>query len=86
MSEVVPRITMEVIRACGKACVVKRRFREAGLLVRRAAALARACCGPAHPRTAAALLDHGFYLLNIDSIAHSVAVYEVRPASASPYE
>ncbi|XP_026488145.1 amyloid protein-binding protein 2 isoform X2 [Vanessa tameamea] len=70
------KITIEVLRACGKACVVKRRFSEAGLLVRQGVALARAAFGPAHPRYAAALLDYGFYLLNIDSITHSVAVYE----------
>ncbi|XP_034831741.1 amyloid protein-binding protein 2 [Maniola hyperantus] len=70
------KITIEVVRACGKACVVKRRFSAAGLLVRQGVALARAAFGPAHPRYAAALLDYGFYLLNIDSITHSVAVYE----------
>ncbi|XP_047029917.1 amyloid protein-binding protein 2 [Helicoverpa zea] len=70
------KITIEVLRACGKACVVKRRFGAAGLLVRQAVALARAAFGVAHPRYAAALLDLGFYLLNIDSIVHSVAVYE----------
>ncbi|XP_072949628.1 amyloid protein-binding protein 2 [Epargyreus clarus] len=70
------KITIEVLRACGKACVVKRRFGGAGLLVRQAVALARRAFGPKHPRYAAALLDYGFYLLNIDSITHSVAVYE----------
>ncbi|XP_026331285.1 amyloid protein-binding protein 2-like, partial [Hyposmocoma kahamanoa] len=72
-----PKITIEVLRACGKACVVKRRFTQAGILVRQAVALARRVFGPHHPRYAAALLDYGFYLLNIDSITHSVAVYEV---------
>ncbi|KAJ8731105.1 hypothetical protein PYW07_004269 [Mythimna separata] len=71
-----PKITIEVLRACGKACVVKRRFGSAGVLVRQAVALARRAFGPQHPRYAAALLDLGFYLLNIDSIVHSVAVYE----------
>ncbi|XP_035439833.1 amyloid protein-binding protein 2 isoform X2 [Spodoptera frugiperda] len=71
-----PKITIEVLRACGKACVVKRRFGSAGLLVRQAVALARRAFGTHHPRYAAALLDLGFYLLNIDSIVHSVAVYE----------
>ncbi|XP_063383689.1 amyloid protein-binding protein 2 [Cydia fagiglandana] len=70
------KITIEVLRACGKACVVKRRFGQAGLLVRQAVALARQAFGATHPRYAAALLDYGFYLLNIDSIPHSVAVYE----------
>ncbi|XP_075977853.1 protein interacting with APP tail-1 isoform X2 [Anticarsia gemmatalis] len=70
-----PKITIEVLRACGKACVVKRRFTAAGGLVRHAVALARRAFGPAHPRYAAALLDLGFYLLNVDSIQHSVAVY-----------
>lgn len=71
-----PKITIEVLRACGKACVVKRRFEAAGELVRHAVALARRAFGPAHPRYAAALLDLGFYLLNVDSIVHSVAVYK----------
>lgn len=66
-----------MLRACGKACVVKRRFGAAGVLVRQAVALARRAFGPQHPRYAAALLDLGFYLLNIDSIVHSVSVYEV---------
>ncbi|KAJ0176396.1 hypothetical protein K1T71_007575 [Dendrolimus kikuchii] len=70
------KITIEVLRACGKACVVKRRFKEAGVLVRQAVGLARAAFGPRHPRYAAALLDYGFYLLNIDSIVHSVNVYD----------
>ncbi|CAB3227321.1 unnamed protein product [Arctia plantaginis] len=73
-----PKITVEVLRACGKACVVKRRFGAAGELVRHAVALARRAFGPRHPRLAAALLDLGFYLLNVDSIVHSVAVYTVR--------
>ncbi|XP_032517782.2 amyloid protein-binding protein 2 [Danaus plexippus] len=70
------KITVEVVRACGKACVVKRRFKAAGLLVRQGVSLARAAFGTHHPRYAAALLDYGFYLLNVDSITHSVAVYE----------
>ncbi|XP_063825981.1 amyloid protein-binding protein 2 [Ostrinia nubilalis] len=70
------RITVEVVRACGKACVVKRLFSAAGVAVRHAVGLARAAWGAQHPRYAGALLDYGFYLLNIDSITHSVAVYE----------
>ncbi|CAG9103248.1 unnamed protein product [Plutella xylostella] len=71
-----PKITVEVLRACAKACVVKRRFVRAGSLIRAAVALARRTFGPQHPRLAHALLDYGFYLLNVDSINHSVAVYE----------
>ncbi|XP_013145703.1 PREDICTED: amyloid protein-binding protein 2 [Papilio polytes] len=70
------RVAVEVIRACGKACVVKRRFAAAGLLLRQAVALARRAFGPRHPAHAHALLDYGFYLLNVDSIARSVSVYE----------
>ncbi|KAG7308364.1 hypothetical protein JYU34_005562 [Plutella xylostella] len=70
------KITVEVLRACAKACVVKRRFVRAGSLIRAAVALARRTFGPQHPRLAHALLDYGFYLLNVDSINHSVAVYE----------
>ncbi|XP_068633114.1 amyloid protein-binding protein 2 [Battus philenor] len=70
------RVVVEVVRACGKACVVKRRFAAAGLLLRQGVALARRAFGPRHPAHAHALLDYGFYLLNVDSIARSVAVYE----------
>ncbi|CAG4959297.1 unnamed protein product [Parnassius apollo] len=70
------RVCVEVLRACGKACVVKRRFVAAGLLLRQAVALARRALGPRRPAHAHALLDYGFYLLNVDSIARSVAVYE----------
>lgn len=61
-----------------QASVVKRRFAAAGSAARAAVAAARRHFGPQHPRYAGALLDLGFYLLNIDSIVHSVAVYEVR--------
>ncbi|KAM3957143.1 protein interacting with APP tail-1 isoform 1-T1 [Aphomia sociella] len=71
-----PKLTVEVLRACGKACVVKRRFGAAGLLLRQAVARARRQHGGAHPRTAHALLDYGFYLLNVDCIPRCVAVYE----------
>lgn len=71
-----PKIVVEVLRACGKACVVKRRFARAGLLMRQAVGEARRAFGSHHPRYAFALLDYGFYLLNIDSILLSVTVYE----------
>ncbi|GBP85382.1 Amyloid protein-binding protein 2 [Eumeta japonica] len=70
------KVMVEVLRACGKACVVKRRFDRAGWAVRQAVGVARRAFGPQHPRYAAALLDLGFYLLNIDDITHSVTVYE----------
>lgn len=75
---------MEVIRACGKACVVKREFRRAGVLVRQAVAQARLAFGNKHPRFAAALHDYGFYLLNIDTINQSVSVYEVIAYTYAP--
>ncbi|KOB71139.1 putative amyloid beta protein, partial [Operophtera brumata] len=71
-----PKIMIDVLRACAKACVVKRRFECAGAAAAAAVSAARAVYGHAHPRYAAALLDYGFYLLNIDSIVHSVAVYK----------
>ncbi|KAL0882831.1 hypothetical protein ABMA27_016371 [Loxostege sticticalis] len=52
------KITVEVVRACGKACVVKRRFGAAGLVVRHAVGLARAAfrhAAPALRRRAAGL-------------------------------
>lgn len=67
------KISVEVLCACGKACVVKRQFPRAGVLLRQAVAL---CRHTAETQRAAAMLDYGFYLLNIDSINLSVSVYE----------
>lgn len=71
-----PRITIDTLSQAAKACVVKREFTQADLLVRQAVYLAREAFGPEHPKFADTLQDYGFYLLNSDSIRHSVHVYE----------
>ncbi|XP_075220244.1 protein interacting with APP tail-1 isoform X2 [Lycorma delicatula] len=70
-----PRVMIDSLSQAAKACVVKREFTKADLLVRQAVCLAREAFGPDHPKFADTLQDYGFYLLNSDSIRHSVHVY-----------
>ncbi|RZC41387.1 amyloid protein-binding protein 2 [Asbolus verrucosus] len=75
--KVPPRIVIEVLRQASRACVVKRRFNQAGLLIRQAVNLASEIYEiDGHPHFSDTLLDYGFYLLNFDSIQESVKVYE----------
>ncbi|XP_041347960.1 amyloid protein-binding protein 2-like [Gigantopelta aegis] len=68
---------VDVLRQCSKACVVKRQFQKADLLIKHAVAFAKEHFGSHHPKYSDVLMDYGFYLLNIDSIAASVFVYQI---------
>ncbi|RZF36597.1 hypothetical protein LSTR_LSTR010708 [Laodelphax striatellus] len=70
------RITIDTMCQASRACVLKREFTKAGLLVRQAVSLARDTFGAKHLRFADTLHDYGFYLMNSDSIKDSVRVYE----------
>ena len=74
------RIMIDVLRQAARSCVVKREFQKAGLLIRQALYLAREVFDVDHPRYCDVLSDYGFYLLNYDSVANSVSVYQVRIA------
>lgn len=39
--------------------------------------------GQKHPKYSDTLLDYGFYLLNVDNICQSVAIYQVGSVSFS---
>lgn len=68
---------MEVLRQTSKSCVVKRRFNQAGLLIRQAVSLASQLYEmDGHPQYSNTLMDYGFYLLHFDSVKESVKVYE----------
>lgn len=67
---------INVLRQAAKACVIKRYFKKAGLLIKQALHLSREHFGCKHPKTADTLLDYGFYLLNVDSNYQSVKVYQ----------
>ncbi|XP_058835070.1 amyloid protein-binding protein 2-like [Topomyia yanbarensis] len=69
------KIVVDVLRQMAKSCVVKRQFQSANMLIKQAVCRARASFGTNHQKYADALLDYGFILLNVDSIANSVAVY-----------
>ncbi|CAH1990896.1 unnamed protein product [Acanthoscelides obtectus] len=71
------RIIIDVLRQASKACVLKRKFNKAGLLIRQAVTLASELyLEDGHPYFADALTDYAFYLLNSDSVQESVKVYD----------
>nr|XP_031835390.1 amyloid protein-binding protein 2 isoform X2 [Nomia melanderi] len=70
------RITIDVLRQAAKSCVLKRKLQKAGLLIRQALYLARQEFEKNHPVYTNVLIDYGYYLLNFDSLFHSVNVYE----------
>ncbi|ELU14913.1 hypothetical protein CAPTEDRAFT_138866 [Capitella teleta] len=71
-----PRVIVDVFRQCAKACVVKREFQRAELLIKFAVQCARDHFGGRHHIYADALLDYGFYLLNVDAVCQAVQVYQ----------
>ncbi|XP_017019073.1 amyloid protein-binding protein 2 isoform X2 [Drosophila kikkawai] len=71
-----PRIAIDVLRQAAKACVVKRDFARANLLICQALRRARTHFGPTHQKYGDTLLDYGFFLLNVDSVFQSVKVYK----------
>ncbi|EEC17473.1 amyloid binding protein, putative, partial [Ixodes scapularis] len=75
-----PKSIIDVLRQASKACVVKREFKQAELLIKQALHMAWEHFGREHPKTADTLLDYGFYLLNTDSVSQSVRVYRVTGA------
>ncbi|XP_055523588.1 amyloid protein-binding protein 2 [Wyeomyia smithii] len=68
------KIVVDVLRQMAKSCVVKRQFQSASMLIKQAVCRAGTSFGTNHQKYADALLDYGFFLLNVDSIANSVAV------------
>ncbi|XP_036341708.1 amyloid protein-binding protein 2-like isoform X1 [Rhagoletis pomonella] len=70
------RIAVDVLRQGAKACVVKRDFQRANLLISQATYRARKTFGAQHQKYADSLLDYGFFLLNVDSVYQSVIVYK----------
>lgn len=69
------RVAINVLLQAGKACVVKRQYKRANLLITMAVSRTLALYGRRHQKYADALLDYGFYLLNVDLIVNSVNVY-----------
>ncbi|KAK3600300.1 hypothetical protein CHS0354_027144 [Potamilus streckersoni] len=67
---------VDVLRQCSKACIMKREFHKAEVLIKQAVSFARDCFGLKHPKYSDALLDYGFYLLNVDSVNAAIQVYQ----------
>ncbi|TMW40180.1 hypothetical protein DOY81_014741, partial [Sarcophaga bullata] len=61
------RIAIDVLRQAAKACVVKRDYQRANMLICQAKSRAKKIFGEKHQKYGDALLDYGFFLLNVDS-------------------
>lgn len=70
------KAVVDILRNASKACVVKRKFKKAELLIKQAMFLAKQHFGCDHPKYADTLIDYGYYLLNVDAINLSVKVYK----------
>ncbi|XP_067034677.1 amyloid protein-binding protein 2-like [Acropora muricata] len=70
------KAVVDILRNASKACVVKRKFKKAELLIKQAMFLAKKHFGCDHPKYADTLIDYGYYLLNVDAIHLSVKVYK----------
>lgn len=70
------RLAVDVLRQTAKACVLKRQFQRARLLLVQAIKIAATTFGRRHYKYADALMDFAFYLLNVDAIAKSVQIYK----------
>ncbi|GAB0087221.1 Amyloid protein-binding protein 2 [Sergentomyia squamirostris] len=75
-AETIPdKVVINVLLQAANSCVVKRHFKKANLLIMMAVTKTRCIYGRQHQKYADALLDYGFYLLNVDAIASSVDAY-----------
>jgi len=75
-SNIPTKLTVDVLRQASKACVVKREFAKAEMLVKQAVTLSKDVYGCTHSKYADCLVDYGFYLLNVDCITASMQVYK----------
>ena len=71
-----PKVIIDVLRTASKACVVRREFSKAEILIHEAVLLAREIYGEHHPKYADCLADFGFYLLNVDGVSKSYQAYD----------
>jgi hypothetical protein len=78
-----PKLTIDVLRQASKACVVKREFRKAEILVKQAVCLAKGQYGTSHAKYADCLIDYGFYLLNVDCITASMQARAASPIQSA---
>ncbi|XP_050304147.1 amyloid protein-binding protein 2 [Anthonomus grandis grandis] len=71
------RTILEVLRQSSKACVIKRKFMQADLLITQAKNLGEMLHNQKRlPTFSNILMDYGFFLLNSDAVSESVSVYE----------
>ncbi|XP_067935833.1 amyloid protein-binding protein 2-like [Watersipora subatra] len=67
---------IDVLRLCSKGFVVKRNLKLAGRIIKKAMKLAHVHYRCNHPKYADAMMDYGFYLLNLDHVSSAVSVYK----------
>jgi len=75
-NDLTPKVIIDVLRTASKACVVRREFSKAEILIHEAVLLAREIYGEHHPKYADCLADFGFYLLNVDGVSKSYQAYD----------
>lgn len=70
------KLVVDVLRQTAKACVLKRQFERARMLLGQALLIAKQVFGVRHYKYADVMMDFAFYLLNVDLIANSVKIYQ----------
>ncbi|XP_066246020.1 amyloid protein-binding protein 2 [Euwallacea similis] len=72
------RTVLDILRQTSKACVMKRKFAQAGLLIKQAMNLGvQMDIKRHHPIFSDLLMDYAFYLLNSDAVVESVEAYQL---------
>jgi len=70
------KTVIDTLRQASRACIVKREFFKAELLIKKAVCLCQEEYSTSHAKYADCMLDYGSYLLNIDSIGPSQKAYQ----------
>jgi len=70
------KVIVDSLRQTAKTSIIKRLFKQAGVLIRNATLITKQIVGQNHPKYAECLVDYGFFLLNVDAVAASVKAYQ----------
>ena len=70
-----PKVIIDVLRTASRTYVVKQQYSKAAVMIQTAVVMSMETWTDSHPKTADALVDYGFYLMNIDEIEKSQKVY-----------
>ena len=71
-----PKLTVDVLRQASKACVRKKEFAKAEILVKQALGISKTVFGDTHAKYADSLIDYGFYLVYVGHFTASLQAYQ----------